>query len=497
MTKLALLALFLAACTASMADDPPPSCTGKCDGGGVDQTCSDPRYDNGTCDLDLSCDVPDIDCFRTFASDAEAGTWWAATERSVLNESYAIIPESDPRFVRVRAALDEGWAAFSQNRPVGKLATARPALVVVDRPFTNAAFVFADRMAGNQPFTVMVETAALESGATDDALLGVMMHELQHAVGLHNLGDNATKIQRYYAAPAGQEPMGRTQTDDANLRELGQAWIEAASSVGPYAQIELGGLPLAGDFQTLLGAAIASGQQNHAAACAPIATRIDQITQAVLGAKDPLDGSLPADLSGVDTAIADVLDSLATDCLGDFPYGVIEVGAAVAGITPAQFEMQLQPHDVELVKGVPFVTGLTALVEDRRATMRAAADSFAGATGDEWSRLRYFSVEEDADDVSTMVMHGAGLDPTSIASFFRSVGLSPEARAACEAALPFPGYGVDLGDPHHAVCWRIGHVQRESATYHARTPVQQVIPRAVRRPGKWPKRFDPRSQIMD
>ncbi|HEY6033687.1 MAG TPA: hypothetical protein VIV58_05485, partial [Kofleriaceae bacterium] len=440
--------------------------------------------------------APDIDCYRMFATDAEAATWWSATEKSELGQTYPIVPESDPRFARVRAALDKGWAAFKVNRPVGKLADARPALVLVDQPFAHAAFVYTDTTAGNQPFAVMVETPALATGATDDALLGVMMHELQHAVGLHNLGDNATKIQRYYAAPAGQEPFGRDQTDDANLRELAQAWMEAASSVGPYSQVELGGLPLAGDFQTLLAAAVGSGKQNHAAACTPIAMRIDQITQAVVGAEDPLDASLPADLSGVDTAVAEALDSLATDCLGDFPYGVIEVGASVAGITPAQFEMRLQPHDVELVKGVPFVAGLTALVEDRRDTMRAAEGSFAGATGDDWSRLRYFSVEEDADDVSTMVMHGAGLDPTSVASFFRAV-LPAEVGTACEAALPFPGYGVDLTDPHHAVCWRIGHVQRESDTYRARTVVRRALPATVRRPGKWPKRFDPRSQIMD
>jgi hypothetical protein len=156
--------------------------------------------------------------------------------------------------------------------------------------------------------------------------------------------------------------------------------------------------------------------------------------------------------------------------------------------------MQLQPHDVQLVKNVPFVAGLTALVEDRRATMRAAQDSFTAATGDDWGQLRYFTYEEDADDVSTMVMNGAGLDPTSIAQYFRTV-LPAETRTACDAAMPFPGYGVDLTDPHHAVCWRIGHVQRESAAYRARTPVHPVI--SVRRPGKWPKRFDPRSQVMD
>src|SRR3954462_11789607 len=162
MTKLAPLVL-LAACTASVPDA--PECTsGKCDGGsGVDQACNDARYDDGKCDLDLSCADPDIDCYRMFASDAEAATWWSATEKAQLGQTYPTIPESDPRFARVRIALDKGWAAFKTNRPVGKLAEARPALVLVDQPLAHAAFVYTDTEAGNQPFAVMVETPALAS----------------------------------------------------------------------------------------------------------------------------------------------------------------------------------------------------------------------------------------------------------------------------------------------------------------------------------------------
>jgi hypothetical protein len=496
MTKLAPLVL-LAACTAS-APTAPECTSGKCDGdGGVDQACNDPRYDDGKCDLDLTCADPDIDCYRTFATDAEAATWWSATERAELGQMYPIVPESDPRFVRVRAALDKGWEAFKLNRPVGKLADKRPALVVVDQPLARAAFVYTDSAAGNQPFAVMVETAGLESGADDDALLGVMMHELQHAVGLHNLGNNASKLRKFYAAHAGTEPMGRDQHDDADLRYVGEAWMDAATEVGPYSQPELGGLPLEGDLHTILSAAISSGQGSHAAACDPVAMRIDQITSTVLAAADPLDGALP-DLTGVDTAVSDALDALATDCLGDFPYGFIEVGAALANITPAEFEAHLDAHDLALVKGVPFVTGLTALVEDRRDTMRTAEQLFTESSHESWNQLRYFSVEEDADDVSTIVMHGAGLDPTSVAGFFRAV-LPVPSRTACDNLLAdgLPGYGVDLTDPHHAVCWRIGHVQREAKTFRQRPVAHAPIPHALHKPGKLPKKFDPASQILD
>ena len=37
-----------------------------CGGGGDDEfSCSDPKYGNGTCDLDTACSAPDIDCFVT------------------------------------------------------------------------------------------------------------------------------------------------------------------------------------------------------------------------------------------------------------------------------------------------------------------------------------------------------------------------------------------------------------------------------------------------
>ncbi len=492
MTKL-FLALSLIACTPEPGDDDTGCTGGKCDGSSVDQTCSDPRYGDGTCDLTLTCGVPDIDCFRTFATDAEAAAWWTQEEQ-INMMPFPVLPETDPRFARIRGALDAGWDAFKHHRPVGELASARPALVLVDQPLAHAAFVYGDSAHDDQPFAVMVETAAIDLGAGDDAVLAVMLHELQHAVGLHLLGDRIETIRKFYAAPGlgEQEPMGRDQADDADVRTVALAWIDAATQIGPYSQTELGGLPLAGELASMLATVDTLALQAHPDLCsAPVAT-ITELSNELAGAQSLLDGALPALPEGADAQIAQALATLRDDCLAQFPYDLIDVGAQTLMVTSAEFEAQLAPRDVALVKGKHFIDGLAALTLDRRATMRTAEDLFAEAKGVPWTDARYFSHEEDADDVSGIVMAAAGKDPTKLGEFFATVQAAP-ARAACEATAA-PGYGVDLTDAHHAVCWRIAHNQRQSDDRRAVKPAAGRIELA--RPGKWPTR-QPAYRIAD
>jgi len=460
---------------------------------GVDQSCVDARYGDGVCNLDLACSVPDIDCFRTFATDAEAATWWM-TEQTKIGQSFPIVPESDPRFGKVRDALDQGWAAFKVHRPVGTLAAKRPALVLVDKPMIqNAAFVYGDT---DQPFAVMVETPALVGNVTTEELLGVMMHELQHAVGLHKLGMNGDKLRAFYVAPTGSEPLGRNQNDDANLHMLGTAWREAAAQVGSYSQSELGGFPFAGVFYQMMSTVAGQAVQAHPDVCTAPVQALNDAQGAATANEDPLDSSLTVDLQTVAPQIESALGSLKADCLPSFPYDLIQVGASMAMVTPEQYEAMLEPRDVALVKGKHFVDGLIAIVEDRRATMRDAEAMFQSATGEPWSQLRFFSYEEDADDVSTIVMRAAHKDPNAMSKFFLTV-LPPAVASACSAkvASGLPGYGVDLTDEHHALCWRVGHEQR--AATEARTLAPQIGAVAIRIPGRFPMPPDPRTRIAD
>ncbi len=511
-----VLALALPACTVITGDDPPACTGGKCDGGGVEQTCTDPRYNDGTCNLDLACSVPDIDCFRTYDTDAAAAAWWKV-EQTKVGQNFPILDESDPRFAKVRDALDQGWAAFKVHRPVGMLADKRPALVLVDKPMIqNAAFVYGEPEHNAQPFVVMVETPALASNVDATSLLGVMMHELQHAVGLHKLGTNDEKIRKFYVAPTGTDPLGRQQADDANLHQLGEAWQQAASQVGPYSQAELGGLPINGITNQMLLTVVNQALQGHPDICTAPVQALGAAQDAATANPDPLDGSLTSDLSTIAPQISDALAAMRDQCLPNYPYDVIDVGAALSMMTREQFQATLEPRDVDLVAGKHFIDGLTALVEDRRASMRDAEAAFQTASGEPWSQLRYFSVEEDADDVSTIVMRAAHKDPDAMSKFFLAVGLAPDAASACSAkvASGLPGYGVDLTDEHHAVCWRVGHQQRAAteARTLTRPTIDSALPSAVlrapaepglaiavpvRMPGRIPTAPDPRSRIAD
>ena len=70
-------------------------------------------------------------------------------------EPRKLLGPSDPRWAKTRALLDDGWAAFKANRPVGMLREKRPALVLLDDSTPNA-FVAPDIATGNAGFAVMV-----------------------------------------------------------------------------------------------------------------------------------------------------------------------------------------------------------------------------------------------------------------------------------------------------------------------------------------------------
>lgn len=488
-TRIALLALLaLPGCLLGSDDD--PTCRGgKCDGGGSG-TCEDPRYADGTCQTSLDCAVPDIDCFRTFDTDADAYTWFASFEQTLATSEgrppRALIPASDPRYAKARDLLDRGWAAFREHRPVGKLYDKRPALVVVDDPAVNA-FVIGEEATGLSVFTVMVQTGLLAVGGSEDALLGIMMHELQHAVGLHLVGNVREEMKKFYVADLGREPIGREQADDPTTRAAASEWISDAAEVGPYSHAELTGLTIsAGVFERVFVQMINAGLQSNPTGCTPVVATINEL-RGDLGTPDPISGALQGDLSGIPARTTAALAALRDDCLGSFPYTLIEVMASAFGLPPEVVAGMLPASDRALIDGRHPVDGLYALTLDRRTRMREAEAGFESATGEPWSAVRYFSTEEDADDVSVPVMRASDLDPAGVSEFL-ALAVTPAQRMACDielAAGRVPSYGVDLSDDHHGTCWRRYHV-------HAMSERAELAPPRLHAPTtrmRWPRTF--------
>lgn len=455
-----VLFAVLAACAGETAD--PAACEGgKCDGTGPGDVCEDPRYGDGVCQTSLSCAPPDIDCFTTFQDDASAATFFLSFEQLLAAEQRrdprALVPQSDPRFVKARALLDRGWEAFRVARPVGELASSRPALVVIEDSVANA-FVIPDLATDRSAFVVHVQTGLLDTGSSDDEMLSMVMHELQHAVGLHVIGNVKHEMRTFYIAEDG-EPIGREQTADARAEAAGTAWRALAKDTGMFSAVELGGLPLDGPFQSVvLRAVLENALASGPPGCVPAVAMYNQLRDELLGSQDPNSGALAID-STIPSRVTSTLAALRDQCLQTVTASLIDVLAVLHNKTPAEIKAQLPPEQVALIEGVHVIDAIAAIVAASRAEQRAIETRFEQETGRPWSALRYFSYEEDADDVAVLVLRAAGLVPDAAADFFLDLAASPSC-ADIVASGEVPPYGIDLADEHHATCWRVDHARR-------------------------------------
>src|SRR5262245_29892337 len=437
----------------------------KCRGDGcvapVVQTCDDPKYGDGVCQTSLACDAPDIDCFHTFADDADGADWFRGMEALLAEAQHraprALLPPSDPRFQQARELADRGWAAFRDVRPVGQLHDLRPAVVVLDDNDVNAFVMPFDPQATHAAFAIIVQTGLLAVDAPDDGRLGVMMHELQHAIGLQVIPAVGEAIRHFYIAPSGPELIASDQPDDLRARAAWTAWVGFAKEVGAYPSPAFGGFPFMGsELDEIL---IAAGTLGDAAACAPALAAIDRVRGELRSAAKLLDDSITPAPGFADRADAS-LAQLRTQCLPNFQGGFVGVIAAITHQTPEQVAAHLPPEDLTLVTGKHAVDAIAALALDRRAKMRGVEQRFATESGRPFTALRFFSREVSADDASVPVLRAAHLDPEGGASFF--LGFLAAERATCEAdiaaqAIP---YCARIDDDHHGTCHRVNHIQQ-------------------------------------
>ena len=505
MQRLPCLALA-ALVPACLADDSSDDCDGKCDAP-VDETCEDARYGDGQCQLDLECAAPDIDCFVTFETDAEATEWFGKFEevlaKEELREPRKLLPQSDPRYQAMRDLLDEGWESYSKLRDVGDLADFRVGLVLVEDPNVNA-FVAPDLDLTRAGLAVMVQTGLIDNGGSPDALMGLVMHELEHAVGLHVNPEVKLGFRRFYQVPPGApEPFGFEQSTDPVAEEALLALLQIGQEVGLQPLAELNGMPLPpGMFSTTLQLAHQSGLQNNEAACEDASAGLELLAELAAAHTEPLGGALePGDeAESLDYITGEYLTALRDSCLAGSTASLFDFMSAQLGASPEDIRAGTDPEDLALVDGKHVVDAIVAVGLDRYGKINSIDDTLYEETGGGIESLRYYTTEEAADDVTIEVLRGAGAAPDGLASFLLNF-LPPDAREACEAVIAsgeVPPYGVDLVDDHHATCWRVWHIQElaahtaSSAASRARRAPRVELADRIRDLGprsSWPRPF--------
>lgn len=341
---------------------------------------------------------------------------------------------------------------------------------------------------GKVGWAVVVNTAVLDGDVPEAELMGLVMHELEHAAQLHTVPGVADRLRRVYQVVAGEaEPFGSQQPDDPELARVLAAWRELAQAGGSWPLPELNGLPL-GPQTTLalvLRRAQAEAVAADAEACAGAVALEAEVTELVNAAFDPLDGEvhLPvADLSALDQLSRDYLASLRDECLAGSDLDVIEVLAELAGVPADALRESMGADELALIEGKHIVDQVTALSADAHRQMRAIEAALVEHTGAGLESLRYYSFEEAADDRSVPVLRAAALAGDGLADFFVNQALQAADVARCEgfiAAGEVP-YG-NLSDNHHGTCWRVWHVRElDAAADEAGAPVARRLPPAGR-----------------
>jgi hypothetical protein len=436
-----------------------PCLAGGCPGEVTGDECNDPKYGDGVCDVETSCGQPDIDCFTLFTTQAEAQSWYEANGPA----DRPAAPASDPRFTRMNELLLEGWAGYQDSHLVGDLTYSVPQLVLIDLDDRNA-FVMSDAT-DHAGFAVMVNVGLIDAGKSDDEVLGVVMHELEHAVGLHVVGDVKQRTLRYYLAEDG-EPFGFEQADDPVVRDHVERWEFIADDVGHLVDVELSGLPIsipglpaggvAGD--TFMRAVDIQSAENPAG-CSSSKAQLLSLYTSLADYTDIIDFSIALEGTDATTVILDVLSALQQECFAGVPHDALGIIAALNGTTPEALAEQMPPDLIAMVDGQPFVQGIFNWVHYERAQMRDIEEDFVAATGVAWDRARYFSTEEAADDSSVRTLRAMGRAPDGMGRFVSDIqpGLEAVCRPLVDAGTPIP-YGENLADAHHGSCWRASHI---------------------------------------
>jgi hypothetical protein len=435
------------------------------DGPPLDPACPDPRYGDGTCQADLSCGVPDIDCFVIFPTDLDAASW--ATQRI----GTSTLGQTDPLFVRARALTDRAWAMFTMDVPVGRLATHRVGLSVMDDPRINA-FALADGDPGKVGMSVQIDRGLLENGLTDDQIVGVLLHELTHVVKLHALIDVQFLTRKYYVAYDG-EPIGAFEHEPKVARAAGIAWRAYAVMGGIANDPVYSDLPIDGNLANLFDQ-YATSVQTRIPACIDAVNVVEHLRGTLN--RMPLDGSIPFS-PAQQAAATGSLDMLHTCVAGD-PFTLRDLASALGSAWTVYLATELSGPEKTLLDGRA-LESILALVQKRRSQLHRIEEAFTARTTAPWTALRYYSYEEEADDYSVRIGTAHGVDEVGVsATMFAVLG---DARPACEAVLAAPPvpYGINLLDDHHAPCWRIAHARQLAAmlTAHAAPALAPSPPR--------------------
>lgn len=418
--------------------------------------------------------VPDQD-YEFYASCEIAGIKFKKI-MSAYGENVSLVPCDNLKYEKMRLLLEEVWLAYQMQFPKFRLFPT-PHIVIYQRPDPDAAVSY-DPETKKIPWFVNTTDSLLDNQISDEARMATLAHELGHAILKHPLNEAATKKSKFYFAKADHKPIGHLQNDDMEARHLATEWLSHAEIIGSTHLNEIDNLPF-GPFGNLIfpfifKARLSADLMDSENVNCKIASSEWNIFWGTLFGSRSLEDWSPrpstTQLNLVADSTSKFKDSI-TKC--DLPKRTLRRLLNEPNVTGALqttgswYGQEVLSRTNELLSSMESVvdTSPNYAVGILEATGKLRTNLKTIESTPKFSKLRFYSVEEEADDMAIEIMKSIGRPEgvktwmMDIMKVYSAMLGQPNEAANCQKTLEnnqVPAYGP-LIDNHHSPCYRAYH----------------------------------------
>jgi hypothetical protein len=397
-----------------------------------------------------------IEHYKMFATHADALGWFEGIAKRYQLDGKPL-PTTDPNYDPLEKELEVIWKSFTELFPRDTEGLTKPPFIVLTDSQDVNAFAIYDPELAISPHVFIVNVGIFTSKngrANTTQIRGLIAHELAHHVLKHQWPDNREKVQKWYSVDkAAADGFGWQQKDDPTLRKTGVAFVTATTDTGDSPLVEWNGVPrLGGILSKTLTYVHRDARAREPEKCSASELAYEALEIYLKSVTDTLQTlSLTAAVKKRIDELTRAYVEKELACGGSSTDTLWKSLAEQYQTTEAAFKAQLAK------------TTTATIIDNARSPTDAVFslvkryDQSTVSLGDV-SKLRYYSTEEEADDVSINVLFRAGYDANGTASLLEDIGRDDAWAKACKAASDAgePSYGP-LSDDHHHACWRIWH----------------------------------------
>lgn len=394
-----------------------------------------------------------------------------------LGYPLTLIECSDSRYQALNLLLTRVWTSY-QNEISAARSLPMPQIVLYERFDPDAAICF-DSETQKIPWLITATTALMLPTMTDESRMAILAHELAHALLKHPLRDVPTNTVKFYFAGSEIEPLGFQQVDDSIARSLGEHWLANAEIAGATHFPQQNHLPFGNYgnplfpaiFNTLL---MSDLEKSRDPSCINANQSWKKYQAELNSTKSYFDFNVyptSSNLSFINQYSLDFLREIEkcplpqrawVDILNEANIKAYMETTRVwyGGTVLAKVRSILITHKKTFEQAPNYALGLIVVTKELHAALAVLESD------PRFSKLRYFTIEEQADDLAIAILNDLEM-PFGVKTWMMDTlrfmstipGVEDDYAAKCALLLKgghVPPYGSFI-DMHHSACFRAFH----------------------------------------